>query len=622
MMKCKEYISLFQYLGNVIQNGRDSLSSYMSYRLTLLFATFFDYLWTCFPISTIKSSILPFVSFMDPFVWSLAVAEATLAITLKREKRLLMRRLALRKWRLSNPGLSFIPTDFLSTFKREDKRYCTCPLTLLNNNEWPGSLLQVLPKDSVVLMIYLDETKTSLVSLFIKRHGVNEPFFFKIKMPLLSLSFVSVQKEFEMIMKSNLESTSSSSEKLMSEPASHAKKKEWWKWRRSLNDQLESLLCRIELGWFWIAKYILTNRFESTLTMLVSKPGSLITISQILSKKLMTLQASEATLLVCLVRDTNLDGNAFYHCYKSWSACLCPVDEVEWNESTVMTLRMELKKWMDTCFGLQEDENPFLASHVSQHTHVYLVIDQQLHSLPWESLPFFRAQSRTISLSRIPSLVFLEDALRRPCQPLLTEPPRVSYLLNPSGDLEATQQLFEPFLASLSLKGICSGTMGRCHKLEDSLTTTILESNVYLYFGHGTGAQYVRPCQSLDTSGSKTVTDFPLSFLMGCSSGALFRVGEFEPHGMLYEYLLHGAPAVVANLWDVTDKDIDRFSLSVLQKWGLFPKEESNDDGSVTDLADAVAQSRNACTLPFLVGAAPVVYGLPISLFATTKGVF
>lgn len=80
----------------------------------------------------------------------------------------------------------------------------------------------------------------------------------------------------------------------------------------------------------------------------------------------------------------------------------------------------------------------------------------------------------------------------------------------------------------------------------------------------------------------------------------------------------------MANLWDVTDKDIDRLSDKVLRDFGLG-------DGAALatsargrtgagigsgvprlTIAQAVASSRNECKLRYLTGAAPVVYGLPV----------
>jgi separase len=70
-----------------------------------------------------------------------------------------------------------------------------------------------------------------------------------------------------------------------------------------------------------------------------------------------------------------------------------------------------------------------------------------------------------------------------------------------------------------------------------------------------------------------------------------------------------GSAAVVASLWDVTDKDLDRFSWEMLKQWGLT---EENDIPK--SLTEAVAISRDSCYLKYLVGAANVAYGLPVFL--------
>jgi len=95
----------------------------------------------------------------------------------------------------------------------------------------------------------------------------------------------------------------------------------------------------------------------------------------------------------------------------------------------------------------------------------------------------------------------------------------------------------------------------------------------------------------------------------------------------------------VCTLWDVTDKDIDRFSRTVFVEWGLFEEKGksaasgSNSSGAMKkakgkvgksvqiqqekenlSLAAAVAKGRSSCHLKYLNGAATVVYGIPVYL--------
>jgi len=85
---------------------------------------------------------------------------------------------------------------------------------------------------------------------------------------------------------------------------------------------------------------------------------------------------------------------------------------------------------------------------------------------------------------------------------------------------------------------------------------------------------------------------------------------------------------VVGNLWDVTDRDIDRFSRTMLKEWRLWDKSNESDttkddinfnDNRSTSLVEAVALARDSCTLPYLIGAAPIVYGVPVYLSSESE---
>lgn len=92
---------------------------------------------------------------------------------------------------------------------------------------------------------------------------------------------------------------------------------------------------------------------------------------------------------------------------------------------------------------------------------------------------------------------------------------------------------------------------------------------------------------------------------MGCSSGAVHPRGEFDADGNVTNYLLAGSPSVVGNLWDVTDKSIDQLTKKMLEEWGILAENKH------ISIAEAISAARDHCSLPFLIGAAPVVYGIP-----------
>jgi separase len=141
---------------------------------------------------------------------------------------------------------------------------------------------------------------------------------------------------------------------------------------------------------------------------------------------------------------------------------------------------------------------------------------------------------------------------------------------------------------------------------------------------------------------------------MGCSSGTLHCKGSYAPRGAPLSYLFAGSPAIIANLWDVSDKDIDRFSKALLNSWlhdssldgnncskccqltkefesmSIASEEKGrarrgtrgNKQQQISDstkccscrqrrIASYLSEARRACKLPLLIGASPVCYGMP-----------
>jgi separase len=187
-----------------------------------------------------------------------------------------------------------------------------------------------------------------------------------------------------------------------------------------------------------------------------------------------------------------------------------------------------------------------------------------------------------------------------------------AYILNPASDLANTQKMFEKDLGSLA--GEWTRIVNRA-PTEAEFCENLSSKDLLLYFGHGSGEHYV-PSQSI-----KKLDRCAVACLMGCSSGRLKDAGEFEPYGMPVNYLLAGCPAVVANLWDVTDRDIDKITKEVFSSWGLYSG-AGNEPGQkgrqkvekkcANSLVEAVACARDHCRIKYLNGAAPVVYGIPV----------
>lgn len=273
----------------------------------------------------------------------------------------------------------------------------------------------------------------------------------------------------------------------------------------------------------------------------------------------------------------------------------------------------------------------------AEDAHTVLVLDKALHAFPWESI----ACMERLAVSRVPSLACLRQLIVEAKHPATesdegqpeghyVSADRGTYILNPSSDLKNTQSTFQPTFKSLPT---WTSIVNRVPS-EDDFEKALSTSEILLYFGHGSGAQYVR---------ARTVRRLdkcrPATFLMGCSSAALTEAGEFEVYGPVWNYMMAGCPAVVGTLWDVTDRDIDRFAGRAFEHWGLFPhgtfkddekkkksrakKEEAAEEVTEADgptsLAEAVARARNACKFKYLNAAAVVLYGIPVYIKKGTE---
>lgn len=275
--------------------------------------------------------------------------------------------------------------------------------------------------------------------------------------------------------------------------------------------------------------------------------------------------------------------------------------------------------------------------------HTILILDKELESFPFESMSCLRAYP--VSRMRTLRSVFRAvDKIRSQCQhdqgpsaavyTLSKSTCQGAYILNPSLDLSHTQSTFQPIL-DRHIPSHWTQMVART-PTETEFKEILTSKDLFLYFGHGSGAQYIRGRII------RALPQAPVTFLMGCSSSKMTQYGQYESVGMPNYYQLAGSMAVVGTLWDVTDRDIDRFAVKTLADWGLFDaqdeqvmevvrlkgrrgrkqREEAEEvarDGisRMTDrrtLIEAVVKGRDACLLRYLCGAAVVVYGVPVTL--------
>ena len=237
-----------------------------------------------------------------------------------------------------------------------------------------------------------------------------------------------------------------------------------------------------------------------------------------------------------------------------------------------------------------------------------MLLGPEVQQLPWESMPCLRNSGQ--SATRMPCLPFV---LARHDQPSGSDrlwhidpgvqPDRTFYVLNPGGDLTKTQETFEEAFSKPSR--IAWEGMAGTPPTSDQYKSGLQSKDLFIYCGHSTGERYLRGSELAK------LNRCAVTMLMGCSSGKLRAAGDFGVEGMPLSYLLAGCPALVANLWDVTDKDIDKFSTTLLESW--VDGKGAKDDGEIVarSLPEELPEARQACKFLYLNGAAPVCYGVP-----------
>lgn len=230
--------------------------------------------------------------------------------------------------------------------------------------------------------------------------------------------------------------------------------------------------------------------------------------------------------------------------------------------------------------------------------HLVLVLDKNLQKLPWESLPTLISRPVT----RLPSLRFLlsYDLVKKYCpQSAFTKgvnPDSTYYVLNPHANLPGTEERFRDWFQSESKWSGVTGKAPTPEQVQAGLT----QHDLYIYAGHGAGAYF------LDGQSLIRLDCSAVSLLFGCSSAALAVRGKLEGAGIILKYLMAGCPLVLGNLWDVTDRDIDRYMEAFLRSWIKA--------GSGAPMLPYMTQARQAPKLKYLIGAAPIAYGMPVAL--------
>ncbi|XP_067170221.1 separin [Apteryx mantelli] len=409
----------------------------------------------------------------------------------------------------------------------------------------------------VLTLVSLQPASVGDTLLLTRLEKGSAPVTIRIPTALTKTPLSSVLSEFDAIQKEQKESSSCTD------------KRDWWLCRSELDRRMKSLIETLETQ--------VLGCWKGALLPTSQEPGL----------------AEEASSLCAQLQKCGwADGDAaLLKVVLNASPLLTPQD--------LQTLAFGLcpAQPYTAQFLLQEALEKRKACSRQASGSLVLVLDKHLQKLPWESMAFLR----DVPVTRLPSLRFLlsYSLAQKQAGSVLSRgvnPGSTFYILNPHNNLPGTEERFRGWFES---EPGWSGLTGAIPS-QEQMQAALSEHDLYIYAGHGAGARF------LDGPSIARLECSAVALLFGCSSAALAVRGSLEGSGIVLKYIMAGCPLVLGNLWDVTDRDIDRYAEALLQGWLK--------GGSGAPLLRHVARARQAPKLKHLIGAAPVAYGLPVRL--------
>ena len=459
-------------------------------------------------------------------------------------------------------------------------------------------LIRGLPNDWRVIQMMTVDNNTMIPDLMICRYqNGKRPVFLKIKTDPQKVchcfaNFVTSIVFSQQIIKHFMTQFNDIIEKSNASIV-NKDRETFWRLRYSLDEELMFLLRSVDETWFGPFKGILFGQLQSTSYQRMC--SQLKSYAMGFAEKQLLTCMSEPLLEVMIESLPALK-------YTEYRTAM----HVIFNsppEKMITKVFNKYDQMITDIYPIDNKESIFTTYELSP---VGLILDKSLESFPFESLPSLNSFNQPIF--RTPSLRMLSlmySTFRRGLVTRGVDDSKVYYVVNPADNLAKTEDFFkESFTAMTQWEGV----IGKSPEPQD-LKKAFDSKDAYIFFGHGAGSSYYR----LIPEGLDGCNVNCASIVIGCSSGKLFSDGkQLETYGASYRFLLNGCPSYVGVLWDVTDKDIDKFSDQMLSYWFLNWKPEINETKQSMANTKAVSKARIACRLKHLIGAAPVVYGLPL----------
>ncbi|KAI8341774.1 peptidase family C50-domain-containing protein [Chlamydoabsidia padenii] len=410
---------------------------------------------------------------------------------------------------------------------------------------------------------------------------------------------------------------------------------DWWMTRSQLDARLKKLLEEMERSWIGGFKGLFSGRHHISIKALVTFRQQLAHILRANQPRLSTsstqcfLDIEEPILHIVIQLGTNpTDYDLEDIVYFLLAAYENQGFSVDHSEITIGRMIEQIRQAIKS-YHNEATQEGINTMERQPNEHIILIPDKNTRTFPLESLPTLRSQP----VSRLPCLSFLRDRIlyaqhhfkdnqsittmenrernndkRHDWNEITIDRSRSYYVLNPTNDLEDTQTGLEDIFNRMHSWEGCAGKVPS----EIECRSMLMEKDLYMYFGPSAGQSFIR---------GQTIRQLPkcsVVLLLGCNNCTRQSRDECDQHGYYLDYLLAGSPAVVTNLWDMTDKNIHQVGRKIMQQWGLF--DGLDETGFVQQkrtkktksLIEALSSSRDECQFPYLVGASSVVYGVPV----------
>lgn len=382
----------------------------------------------------------------------------------------------------------------------------------------------------------------------------------------------------------------------------------------ALEEQLEDLKIQVEkslkipVGTLSLP-YFRALVLGADLTSSKNIMDSLLCLTGWSDKALTPAMSQSLNLAAMLIQDT-------------WANLTSSESNLQYQDEQKQAMSVSQQQWLAQTDEVPEmEEGSLVVKEVVKRQRrqpVILILDKHLHALPWESLPALRLNP----VSRMPSLYALRAAIVTQLQSSSMsnvirdglDVDKVFYMINPSKDLQSSQETLHPFIVS---NPSWQGLIGEKPQPADYMKA-LEQANILLYAGHNSGAQYLNG-EMAELRKVRSRAGGCAVWMMGCESAKMTDHADFDPSGMVVTYMLSGCPSVVGNLWAVTTKDLDKATVSMLN-WLKSDHEtveaskapSSDSQLSSTTILDAILKARQSCKLQFINAAALISYGLPL----------